>query len=493
MPTSQGESPSPAPVGPALPPGRTRLFVVLATVLAVLAAGYVVLAAGRSSTPVAGGASLADGGPALLFQNLINGAERGRMGAVPLGAPGGARSLTGLSCDRVHFAAGRGLCLTAGGGFLPAEYALVFGADFVVQHEIALEGLPSRTRVSPDGRYGATTLFITGHSYADAGFSTATTLIDMARGTVIANLEEFALMRDGRPFAPTDLNYWGVTFAADSNRFFATAASGGQTYLVEGDIMARRMTVGPANVECPSLSPDGTRIGFKKRVDAGGPQPVWRFHVLDLASGQETPLAETRSVDDQLEWLDDRNLLYGSADSPAAVFIVAADGSGEPRQYLSQALSPAVLREPLPDASLAGLVAGPQVTVAGNNLGVTAEAPASVGTADPVTHTLDVTNRGPGDATNVVVDDVVSGAGRITAAMADIPTGSGGYGCAVYPEQNRVRCDTARLPAGATWTVTITVSPTGPGAVGGQAIVWAAEPDTEPGDTIASVTTLITG
>ena len=48
------------------------------------------------------------------------------------------------------------------------------------------------------------------------------------------------------------------------------------------------------NVECPSLSPDETRIGYKKAV--GHDPPVWRFHVLDLATGRETPLAEQRAA-----------------------------------------------------------------------------------------------------------------------------------------------------------------------------------------------------
>ena len=65
------------------------------------------------------------------------------------------------------------------------------------------------------------------------------------------------------------------------------------------------------NVECPSLSPDGTRIGYKKLVGSDG---TWRFHVLDLATGADVALAETRSVDDQLEWLDDHNLLYHAGD-----------------------------------------------------------------------------------------------------------------------------------------------------------------------------------
>ena len=108
----------------------------------------------------------------------------------------------------------------------------------------------------------------------------------MASGTALANLEDFTILRDGQPVTAPDVNFWGVTFAADSNRFFATLATGGHTYLVEGDLAARRVVVGRDNVECPSLSPDGTRIGFKKRMDDGSGSPVWRFHVLDLRTGR---------------------------------------------------------------------------------------------------------------------------------------------------------------------------------------------------------------
>jgi hypothetical protein len=63
--------------------------------------------------------------------------------------------------------------------------------------------------------------------------------------------------------------------------------------------------------------------------------------VLDLASGRETPLAETRSVDDQVEWLDDGRILYGLQGD---IWVVPADGSGTPQVYLADALSPAVVR-----------------------------------------------------------------------------------------------------------------------------------------------------
>ena len=68
---------------------------------------------------------------------------------------------------------------------------------------------------------------------------------------------------------------------------------------------------------------------------------TWRLHVLDLASGRETALAETRSVDDQVEWLDDERIMYGLAGD---VWVVAADGGGKPRVFIPDALSPAVVR-----------------------------------------------------------------------------------------------------------------------------------------------------
>jgi hypothetical protein len=245
-----------------------------------------------------------------------------------------------LRCDRVHFAAGAGLCVARGGGFAAGYRARVYGADLRVRHELDIAGVPSRARVSPDGRYGSVTMFVTGHSYADAGaFSTQTTLIDLARGTRIASLEDFDVTRAGRQVTAVDVNYWGVTFARDSDHFYATLATGGKTYLIEGSVRERTARVLHTNVECPSLSPDGTRIAYKRRsVSAGHP---WRLTVLDLATMQETPLAERRSVDDQVEWLDDGNVLYG-VDGEIAT--VPSDGSGAPRRFMARAGSPAVVR-----------------------------------------------------------------------------------------------------------------------------------------------------
>ena len=52
------------------------------------------------------------------------------------------------------------------------------------------------------------------------------------------------------------------------------------------------MTALRTDAECPSLSPDGSRLVYKKRL--GNPDPgVWRLASLDLATGVETVLAET--------------------------------------------------------------------------------------------------------------------------------------------------------------------------------------------------------
>ena len=77
-------------------------------------------------------------------------------------------------------------------------------------------------------------------------------------------------------------------------------------YLIEGSLITKEARTVRENVECPSLSPDNTRLAFKKRVSNAPGPVVWRLYSLDLATGVETRLAETRNVDDQVEWLDNQ-------------------------------------------------------------------------------------------------------------------------------------------------------------------------------------------
>ena len=323
---------------------RGALFGLIAVACTLGAAAAVISAvAQQTTTPAAAARSAALARPYVVFRSLdpdAGEAHLGELTSTPAAAPGRTRRRSGRLCERVYASAKGGICIARTRSLLGAFEAQVLAADGRVRHKVALSGIPSRARVSADGRYGATTTFVTGHSYAAAGeFSTQTLLIDMRRGETIADLESFTVSRAGRVVDAADVQFWGVTFARDSDRFYATLATAGKTYLIAGRVSTRTARVIHENVECPSLSPDGTRIGYKKLVGTKG--QTWRFHVLDLASGVETPLAETRSVDDQLEWLDDANLLYRAGD---AIWSVRADGTGAPRRYLAHADSPAVVR-----------------------------------------------------------------------------------------------------------------------------------------------------
>ncbi len=115
----------------------------------------------------------------------------------------------------------------------------MLGSGLKELRTVPLTGFPNRTRVSASGRMVAWTLFVDGHSYAANGFSTSTGILDTTTGTLVTSLEEFAV--EGRPQLPADANFWGVTFAADDNRFYATMSTEGHRYLIEGDFAARRV------------------------------------------------------------------------------------------------------------------------------------------------------------------------------------------------------------------------------------------------------------
>jgi len=198
--------------------------------------------------------------------------------------------------------------------------------------------------VSGDGRLVAWTVFVAGDSYNNGRFSTRAGLIDLNSGEMVDSLEFLSVTLDGRPYTAADLNFWGITFAADDNHLYATMSTAGRRYLVEGDIAAHTLRTLAQNVECPSLSADGRRIAFKSAID-GDPAKGWRLSVLDLISGARTPLAETRSVDDQPAWLDPNTIGYAVSRSidDSDIWAVPADGSGSPRLLIPHAESPAAL------------------------------------------------------------------------------------------------------------------------------------------------------
>jgi hypothetical protein len=280
----------------------------------------------------------AEAQPHLVFQNVVRDAGYAKLAIVPLSQPSAARYVTGLTCERAYFAGGHGLCLTSEHGADTVYVGTTFGPDFQPGTRITLAGLPTRARVSPDGRYGAASVQLFGRPGV-TDFLADTNLIDMASGSVVADLTEFAVTRDGAAFEAPDANFYAVTFGSDGNRFYATLRAAADTYLVEGDIAARTLKVLRQNVDSPSLSPDNTRLAFRRQVSSAG--PTWQFFVLDLASMTESPLAETHSIDDQIEWLDTSTLLYGRLGS---IWTVPSDGTGTPSVYVQDGLSPAVVR-----------------------------------------------------------------------------------------------------------------------------------------------------
>jgi len=331
---------------------RRRLlgFVALCVVCVATGTGYVlhsrsrtVTQAGSAPAPAAKEIAAVEARPHVLFRNLSPAGEAGYVGLAPLSDPNGPRQITDYQCRRLYMAAGHGLCLAEDEHDPLTPYtARFFGPDFTTEHELPLAGVPSRARVSPDGSLGAATVFVNGDSYAGGAFSTRTTIFDMNTGSSLGDLESFTVLRDGKRIHSVDFNFWGITFAAQPGRFYATLGTGGHTYLVQGDLPSRTVTVLRDGVECPSLSPDGTRIAFKSRVPGSGGLngTQWRESVLDLATLKDHPLAETRSVDDQAEWLDNDTVLYAVGSD---IYSVPADGGGSPHLFAANADSPAVL------------------------------------------------------------------------------------------------------------------------------------------------------
>ena len=334
-------------------PGHARIWIfAIICLLAAIVVGAAMARAilqregsQRSNTVQARALASPPARPYVMFRSLIPGPSWGRVALAPLGSPDGSRYVTALTCERVHFAADRGVCLTVEAALVPTYTARLFNDRFELLSTIPLTGLPSRARISPNGRWAAVTVFEQGHSYAEAGFSTRTTLIDTLAGKSVADLEQFAVSRDGQRFHNADFNFWGVTFARDSDRFFATLSSGGAFYLVEGSAASRQVRVVSTGIECPSLSPDNNRIAFKKRVPRGAGWE-WELWVLDLATMSQAALpGETRSIDDQVEWLDDSYITYEFPSTDGNnVWRVATAGASPADKFVTEAWSPAVVR-----------------------------------------------------------------------------------------------------------------------------------------------------
>jgi hypothetical protein len=285
--------------------------------------------------------------PQLMFVSVANDDTFHQVEVAALNAPADASFVTKLSCLRVYYGGNRGICLTSATDKSTTQWwAELFDDEFRQLQRFPLTGEPSRVRVSPDGRVAAATVFESGHSYAEHGFSTRTTLYDLMASTNLGDLEQFRSMRNGAVIHAADFNFWGVTFTRDGNIFYATLDTAGVSYLVKGDARQRTLEVLYPNVECPSLSPDNSRLAFKKRVGARS-LGWWQIAILRLDDMTETVLNnETRSVDDQVEWLDDERVVYHltNGSTAADLWSLRIDNAESAQRLLESAYSPAVIR-----------------------------------------------------------------------------------------------------------------------------------------------------
>ncbi|MGH9371700.1 MAG: hypothetical protein ACRD15_09235, partial [Vicinamibacterales bacterium] len=153
-----------------------RLFAVFCAVVLAAIAAYA--AYSRTANPTGHetgeAAGVVDVGlvsetrqrPHVLFRVTAPGPTYGQVGIVSVETPNMRPVITGLSCDRVYASNENGLCLQADRGVFTTYRAVAFDSGLTERHSFKLPGAPSRTRVAPFASLGASTVFVSGDSYA---------------------------------------------------------------------------------------------------------------------------------------------------------------------------------------------------------------------------------------------------------------------------------------------------------------------------------------
>lgn len=267
----------------------------------------------------------------------------------------GSRTLLDMRCLRVHIAAGNGMCLADESNPVPDFEQIFFRADrdgFPVTRSYPI-AFPSRARISPSGTTASSTGFVEGVSYEDiVGKSVTVTLIDsVSRGQPPTVLNQFSIDGETSDVAGVQ-KFWGVTFL-DDEEFWVTGLRGDAAELFTGRRSTRSLASTGLTGSCPSLSPDGNSLAYKRT--SSGPNG-FELVVRDLTTGEETVLDETRSFDDQVEWLDNDTLLYalhpddadpstvGNVQPQFDIWSLDTTPGAEPELFLPSADSPAVIR-----------------------------------------------------------------------------------------------------------------------------------------------------
>ncbi len=261
----------------------------------------------------------------------------------------GTRTLLERRCLRMHLAADHGVCVSRDEGTDPL-FTTTFFASTNPDVEIKSypSALPSRARISPEGTFSAVTAFVSGGSYEDVGAEATTivTIDEIESTRLVRGGNQLEVIADEVKYQDLDAQYWGMSFA-DEDEFYITGFYGDEAEVMHGTLTD--MTVEPTGWvgSCPSLSPDGKTLVFKETTPNG-----FQLVAVDLESQTTWKMGEARSVNDQVEWLDNDTILYAlhpeGGDTPVEPqydiwMLDIAEGS-EPVLFLANADSPAVAR-----------------------------------------------------------------------------------------------------------------------------------------------------
>lgn len=280
--------------------------------------------------------------PFILFRSLAPGDDNGRMVIMSL-SPQATRVVAPLSCTRLHYAGGRGVCVaTESRENATAHVAYLFDRRLGPDTRIELPGIPIRVRVAPTGRVAAITTLTQDRDDDDRRVPNSI-VVDLASGALVADLGDFTIDHEGALPIGDRIAVSGVAFERDGTRFFATLVTDSEPVLLAGSIAERRLTVLRRGVANEALSPDGRSLAVKKPVAEGG---RWQLAIIDLTTWTERDLPQgPTSVDDQVEWLDDHHVMYHGLDGDStSLWILPADGGSDPAVLLKHAYSGVVER-----------------------------------------------------------------------------------------------------------------------------------------------------
>lgn len=265
----------------------------------------------------------------------------------------GSRTLLERRCLRVHLAAGTGVCMAENNLGVAAAFETQFfdaSDDRLVELRSYASPLPSRARISPDGSRSSTTGFVSGSGYADIGGEAETIVVvdEIASRDALTGLVQFEVLDDDDRYSAADRQFWGLSFDGNDD-FWITGFFGEEPEIMQGTLSRRTLSPTGMRGSCPSLSPDGSTLVFKETQ----PDGTFQLTAVDLATERRWPLGETRSVDDQVEWLDDDTILYAvhpegtegiDVQPQFDIWMLDIAEGSEPELFLPAADSPAVIR-----------------------------------------------------------------------------------------------------------------------------------------------------